>query len=193
MSIINDALKKVQQNIGNSGKKSSTETPFPLNQDTLPPPVRIPKSLFGKQSNTNLATKPLSVAEKAQSNSSTIAAVAVISEQRKYQKILVTLCGLICVTLICLIFYLFYVFSTTHPNPNPAAPAVAAKPAKPIDPIVLQGIMVRDNKNVALINDEIYEVGESVKGRKILNIDEDKVQILDHRKVRTLYLKKKKN
>jgi hypothetical protein len=188
MSIINDALKKVQQTISKNEKKSPEKTvpPFPLNQDTVLPPQRIPKSLLGIHSSQLPKT---SLSEKVQSNSATIASALPLPEHRKYQKILITLCGLICAILVCMIVYLAFIFSSTRPT----GIVVAKKEkAKPVEEIVLKGIMVRDDKNMALINDEIYEAGETVKGRKILKITEDSVQILDHHRVKTISVKTKK-
>jgi hypothetical protein len=52
-------------------------------------------------------------------------------------------------------------------TPAPVAPTPAAKP-KPV--LNIQGVMAQGSKNVALINDGIYEEGSVVEGQKILKI-----------------------
>ena len=43
-----------------------------------------------------------------------------------------------------------------------------------------------DSKQLALINDEIYEEGSMVQGKKIMNISLNEVKLLDHGKITTL-------
>ena len=190
MSIINDALKKVQKSIEKN--PPAPKVPFfPTNQNSdtniLPLP-RIPK-LFLDSPRTKAPQNP-QIQPKL--NRSSVASAMILPHQKKQQKILIALCGSICTILIFLTGYLFYLFGTTHPAAI-VKPVEPKKVAKISESIVLQGIMKMDDKNVALINDDIYEVGESVRGKKILSIAIDNVQIQDHRKVKTLYVKKKPN
>ena len=70
-------------------------------------------------------------------------------------------------------------------------PAPKPQKAAPKDTLALSGIMTMDNKKVALINNEIYEVGETVQGMKIVDIAPDSVQIKMGGKVKTLKIRKK--
>ena len=50
-------------------------------------------------------------------------------------------------------------------------------PPPPPGTLVVSGIVAMGSKQVALINNEIYEVGDIVDGKKILNISLDQVEI----------------
>src|SRR5437868_7506864 len=105
MSIIYNALKKVQRDIEkNSQKKSennaeNSSAPKPLPFGFTPntailPTSRIPKSLLE-------FNKPVSPEKTRQTfNSATITAALSLLNQKKYQKMLIGLGGLICVLLI---------------------------------------------------------------------------------------------
>jgi len=177
MSIIYDALKKVQAKIEKNSKNKTLS--YALSEDTaiLPPP-RIPKSFL------NPVLKPVMPSTQRQNNIQSTAAG--LTGQTQYQRTLIALCGVICVVLIFLIGYLMYLFGITRPNDT-------AGKARNFDEIVLQGIMIKDDKNVALINDEIYEVGETIKGKQILQIGVNSIQIKDRWKVKTLFVKQKPN
>ena len=58
------------------------------------------------------------------------------------------------------------------------------------DTLQLKGTMLTNNKYVALINNEIYEIGEYIDSAKIINITLEKVELLDDTQIRTLYVKK---
>jgi hypothetical protein len=63
----------------------------------------------------------------------------------------------------------------------------ASKPRKyKTGELVLNGTSLIDGKKVALINDEIYEVGEVINGNKITSIDLNKVELLGDEKIITL-------
>jgi len=52
--------------------------------------------------------------------------------------------------------------------------------------IVLNGIMLMGEKRVALINNKIYEVGDSIDGKEILSISPEMVKIKDGENIKTL-------
>lgn len=54
------------------------------------------------------------------------------------------------------------------------------------DELVLNGTSLIDGKNVALINDEIYEIGDTVNGMTIISIDKNNVELSNEEKVITL-------
>ena len=52
------------------------------------------------------------------------------------------------------------------------------------------GIMTMDEKNVALINNEIYEVGDMINGMKIMDITLNSVKLLHNKRIQTLKVSK---
>jgi len=52
--------------------------------------------------------------------------------------------------------------------------------------LVLNGTSLIDGKRVALINDEIYEIGEMVNGKKITSINLNQIELLDNETIITL-------
>ena len=181
MSIINDALKKVQANID----KKTGPPAIGRDQDLslLQPPRRIQSLLntdkilptIPKEPKKNLLPEPQTITSSI--------ARAILPAQQKENKILIFLGVLITVILILLAGYQFYLFGLTRVDLNPGAKRHT------FDHIIVQGIMTNEGKNTALINDEIYEAGQTVMGKKIMNISVDSVQILDRRKLKTLKVK----
>ncbi|HQP10039.1 MAG TPA: hypothetical protein PKV41_01490 [Candidatus Omnitrophota bacterium] len=52
--------------------------------------------------------------------------------------------------------------------------------------LVLNGTSLIDGKRVALINDEIYEVGDTVDGNKIISIEMNQIELSDNEVITTL-------
>lgn len=71
-----------------------------------------------------------------------------------------------------------------------ATPApIAATPVQPKVPdstLVLNGTMQNDKSTAALINNEVYEVGDVVEGKKITSITLNKVELTDNQGVVTV-------
>ncbi len=61
-------------------------------------------------------------------------------------------------------------------NKLPAAKAVESKPSLP-DNLVLSGILVSEDENLALIDDKILRIGDTVDGATIVDILPDRVEI----------------
>ncbi|MCA9400341.1 MAG: hypothetical protein KC713_01845 [Candidatus Omnitrophica bacterium] len=57
------------------------------------------------------------------------------------------------------------------------------------EPLILSGTMMMGNERVAIINDDVYEVGESIQGKKIINITLKKVDLIAGGKITTLFVK----
>jgi hypothetical protein len=78
---------------------------------------------------------------------------------------------------------------SVSPPPFSVAPTPDVKNSpKPLTKnLNINGIMTMGDKNVALINNEIYEVGDMVNGMEIVVISLDRVQVLDQGKVRTFH------
>jgi len=52
--------------------------------------------------------------------------------------------------------------------------------------LVLNGTSLIDGKRVALINDEIYQIGETIDGKKIISINLNKIELSDDETIITL-------
>ena len=52
--------------------------------------------------------------------------------------------------------------------------------------LFLNGTMIIDNKKAALINNEIYKIGDTIAGKKIINITLEGVELLDDNGIITL-------
>ncbi|MBU4332883.1 MAG: hypothetical protein KKD07_00400, partial [Candidatus Omnitrophica bacterium] len=57
--------------------------------------------------------------------------------------------------------------------------------------IVLSGALMAEDKRVALINNDVYEIGESIDEKIITNISLNEVELLDKNGVRTIIKVKK--
>ena len=198
MSIINDALKKVQSKIEKNALSAWTQpspTPPPVlgrDQEHILTSPRIPKSLFnsdtvvssfGKKTPTILKPSKEFDSKIPKPTAPTIATSAFsISSQRKFQHIMIGVGLLICGTLIFLIGFLLYTVNLNRPGNLTSA----QKTHTTSNQIVIQGIMTKDEKNMALINDKIYEEGQTVMGKEIVSISLDSVQIKDRGKIKTL-------
>ncbi len=173
MSIIDDALRKAQSNLS---KAKGKETPAPIN---------TPQS--AKNSST-----------PTQNN-------AVPKTRTPTTKIIPLLVIPICLGAI----FFFFVFNKKSPKtwvitkglPFPKSDTIkkqfpSIKPrTKPLPKInyaqgtlILNGTSIIDNNRVALINNNIYSVGEIVNGKKILNISNKNVE-LENETGEIIYLK----
>jgi hypothetical protein len=198
MSIIHDALEKVQENLrkksGSVAAINSTPEDQKPAQDAAaspPPPTAVPGAP---------AVSP------AKKNWDTVILLEILA--------------------LCLVVGILFVFqpqifrslyrskpvksdhislpqSPQRPLSTPAAPSsISVRPAatQPVlmdpagEPLILNGIMMLEkNKIVALINDEIYKSGDSVQGRKITNITLENVELSDGQETVTLQIRPKKN
>ena len=171
MSIIHDALKKAQN------------------------------KLEGKQ-NTD-ASEKMQSAERIETASSAVPSRQTMSQPQSASSSPIPLIlGLSLLALACLLFFLFPYLKKSKPQTPPqqisvqpqatlpktipttavAAPPVTAPAQGTVSPagaLTLNGIMMTGKKQVALINNKIYEVGDMVNDKKIIDITMDKVELLD--------------
>ncbi|MDP2653890.1 MAG: hypothetical protein Q8Q08_07660 [Candidatus Omnitrophota bacterium] len=175
MSIINDALKKVQNNLQSNGAGPEKVLPIPqaapaLQAASVPPAAAVrvppPKPEKIRQAAETVIT-PQTVADKSAG---------------KKEGLIIGICVLICAVLVFLIIYLVGEY-----NRSRTWMGKAGSPHR----IVIKGIMAMGDRNVLLINDEVYEVGDSVQGKKIVKISLDRVEFLDRGRVRTFRVSKK--
>jgi len=76
-------------------------------------------------------------------------------------------------------------------KPVPVLHPEKEKPGQKYAQLVLTGIVTMNDRRVALINNEIYEIGDFVDGRKIVTIAIDKVELQDENGIITLPVKGK--
>ncbi len=82
-------------------------------------------------------------------------------------------------------------FLSLQPQPaDPPSSNAAASPQKTKPPFKLQGIMVMEGKNVALINNDIYEAGDTVENIEILSISSKQITVLENGEEKTLRVSK---
>lgn len=189
MSIINDALKKTQLSFKKKDKPPVQETKQedPANQNTSNVYEKFHKqqadqrnaSIPGKGPKGKEADKKTSALQSAKKWIKTSAVVAV-----------------------CLLFLSgsFFLLSRLKPVQDfirsikkDSAPSRAyiakripkKRTYKPGE-LVLNGTSLIDGKRVALINDEIYEVGETINGNKITSINLNRVELRNNEKTITL-------
>ncbi len=163
MSIINDALKKTQQNFNKQ-----------KDQDI--------SSLYEK-----LHTKPRAESPESPSDEKTPA-----PQKSNPKKIFLLFLSIAAIAF--LLSFLLITFFSKSPSKYKSVAKIksmvdkeTAKFIKPPEPkrtyekneLFLNGTMQMEGKTIALINDQIYEVGDSVNGKKITDIRLDGVELLD--------------
>ena len=186
MSIINDALKKVQANLKNNPSAISPVKPQPYED--------APKRTFTSTPSLTVKTqteKPVSPQPQSSELSFFILTVLIL---------------IIGVGIYLSINPPANMFQKTTPPqtikevivPSPVAVAVPAPTVAPQQqattnlppqgdqPLVLSGIALGGPQNTALINGRMYKVGDTVQGKTIVNITADNVELTEDGKTITL-------
>ena len=189
MSIINEALKKTQTNLDNIKEKvlPAGNDQIPLREKPWQKPAVQPSPVFRP-----IPPSPSPVV-------TAIPEAARASSQRKpagKRWYFIVLAEILALGLIAWILFIIQpqVFrSSRRPKmpssigvtrpvaalPQPAPAASALRYAPPRNNLVLNGIMMNQNKMVALINGEIYEVGDYIGEQKVNKITLDRVELRD--------------
>lgn len=187
MSIINDALKKTQVHLKKTESKEDKK-PEPK-QENPTTPTNIYEKLYKKsreKQNTQNQTGP---------KKDTSTPDAPLRAAKKWFKtviaIIVLLAGLSGGFLFISRSPGTRKFLNSLKKDRPSSKgAIAKHPPKArkykAGELVLNGTSLIDGKRVALINDEIYEIGEVIDGNKITSIDLNKVELLGDEKIITL-------
>ena len=171
MSIINDALKKVQNNLdSHQGLQKRPVTPAPV----------VPSA------GVAVAPPPPSVAPRPAVNPTVTAPTQpAVTKTKTHLKetLLIGLCLLICFGLTGAIIMVvkYYVQAKQPVEINDSV----------LNDLQINGVLMRGDKKVVLINGEIYEVGELINGFQILNIDFDHVQIVVGSRVKKIKVQNK--
>lgn len=165
MSIIADALKKVQFNLEKNkpvqkgtGKTDRAEAPSITRRTTVP---------------TTPSAQP---ADNKQL-------------KKKKEKLLIALCSIVCIVLLILFGIVIVQFAKDRqPQRAPTGPVAAQPVVKSYsNGYLIEGIMTRpDNTSMVLINNEIYEVGDIIGSMTILSISPDHITVEENGRQRIL-------
>lgn len=190
MSIINEALKKTQTNLDNIKEKvvAAADDRISVGQKTWQQPAAQPSQTFTPKPSSAPAVTPVPETKHAFSQGKP-------AGKRWYLIVFAEILGLglIVWTLFIIqprLFRSSYQPKTSSPavKPHPVttpqpAHAVAVSHETRITPaqsnLALKGIVMNQNKMVALINGGIYETGDYVDGKRISKITLDSVELLD--------------
>jgi len=189
MSIINDALKKTQLNF-KKPKRNAKKEAEPKEQPS--------------QDITNVYEKMYKIREDQRSSSAKAQIVATKELPPEgpllhfVKKVLKPL--LIFISVVAFIWVGFYLLSRYEPaqdffqslkGTNNFSRSSARRPVpkkrkyKPGE-LILNGLSIIDGRRVALINDKIYEIGETIDGKKISSIGLNQVELRDDQKIITI-------
>jgi type II secretory pathway component PulC len=85
------------------------------------------------------------------------------------------------ILLLALVIYAYHPLVTKHLHGSTKKPVIATAPktmeaAAPSN-MVLNGVLMSDNNQTALINNQFYHLGDSVNGMKIINIELNNVKL----------------
>jgi MSHA biogenesis protein MshK len=203
MSIINDALKKVHLNLE---KKQPLPAQLPKQQPS-PSPARPLKSPWEMkmpmpEEKPVVPPAPKSPAPSAPQTPTVKqpplrpVSPKAPSRRKTNETLLVVIALLVCVVLLAMILLLVHEYMSSRPAPKPAKPVpvpiltIPAPSSK--SKLVINGIMDKGGKNVALINNEIYEVGETVNGMTITKISLETIEFVDSKGAVKVYKVNKK-
>ena len=177
MSIINDALKKAQKNMSPDGSPPASQEGFPGDgKETAP---QLGDERFSKSANEAPAAK----------NSGTTTSPPAGHPrpplppknknnplpQSRQSRTFVWI-GAAVIFLLALAAGLSKFFGQWPFGPNSRQTDSARLPESP-DGLLVSGIMTMGDKRVALINDEIYELGDIVNGMRIVEIEADQIHL----------------
>ena len=186
MSIINDALKKTQLNIKRPKRKQKKEADQPQADGQKVSNV-YEKLYKNRQKKTGTSSPKVAQGQKP----------ATPKKKQKTKSRLPALLKLI-IFLACAAAAVLFLkdyqplqdafpdkfqkrSSTQYYRPKP----VKKRKYKPGE-LILNGTSTIDGKKVALINDEIYELGDSVNGKEIISIGLNRVELTDNKKIFTI-------
>lgn len=182
MSIINDALKRAQVNLKKTEEKQDNE-----DGPSDPGAINVYEKLYKAQDGLPGVSPGHQTRKKKRSKD--------IPPRRakKFGTILVAILCFLCVSGIFLLGMRyhpaekFFRSVTAKSNSLSTRPPIAhippaERPYKTGE-LVLNGTSLIDGKRVALINDEIYEIGETVEGKEIIGISLNRVELRDGQKI----------
>lgn len=196
MSIINDALKKAQASLNKRTYKDITKSyqkietlnekpknkPAPLQPSSAVPQIkRRPES---QQRNEEPQNMTIWVGTSAITACIILTGLYYIIKPSAEQNTTVKISPIVVTQ------------STMEQTAQPIRPQPPQRISRPFIPkqdnLILSGISIIAGRKVAIINDKIYELGESVKGRKIVDIRRKEVDLLENGKILTIDVRGKR-
>lgn len=191
MSIINDALKKTQQAFKPKKKDKVQEDPKPNDEATLNVYEKMYAERDKKKKLSDAVSKAGGRSAKGEKSNTT----------KKSPGIFKTIFAAI--FLIASVSFSFIFLSNHTPlqkflgsspitfgkkenSRSKIAKYIPKKRKYTAKDLVLNGISIVAGHKVALINDEIYQVGDMVNNKEITNIDRDEVKLQDDEKIYTI-------
>lgn len=178
MSIIADALKKVQVNLENRSQKTEAK-PAAVQRDAssvrkISPPPEAPP----------FRTPDVSHSETASSVERPAKRIG-----KKKEIALIVFCITVCLTLVILLGIVIVRFAKSHAVPIAPAPKPSATQAPKSyagNEYLIEGIMSMEDKSVVLINNQIHEVGDQVGPFTITSIAPDHITVDENGRTRIL-------
>ncbi len=217
MSIINDALKKVQNQLDKQEPGAPQPNPADTNTHNMentnppPPPPQKPPAETGKDMAQFIPQKEKTSTPKEPTTPMPTLKSAKKSPEIHWSQVLRS--SLILIVLVSVTVYIYTTYtskaisaqryqikskpiSISLPSAEdikeiilPAAQTTAAaKPKR--NGLVVSGIITSGARNAALINDQIYEVGDMLEGNEIVNITERTVEVRENGEIKTLHLER---
>lgn len=210
MSIINEALKKTQTNLDNIKEKAP-----PVTEDRVSSGQKAWQQPASQPSRTFTPAVPSSAPVVSPDPQAQRASPRGKSAGKRWYLIVLAEILVLGLAAWTLFIFQPQLFRSSHqakktspagngitriqqPNPvalSPQSPPLmptmspaTRSPARPLGKsnLVLNGIMIKQNKMIALINGGIYETGDFVAGKEIKKITLDRVELTDGEEVTTL-------
>jgi len=172
MSIIHNALKKTQNQLDKkNGDKTKIYETFKQSR------------LASKPSSTSTNIRSIHTAKKTET----------ANKETFGKKPILFILGTFLVGAGFFLAFLIFKKPSTTPDRSSPAPSYVIKETHYGNTVklILNGTMMKGDKMIALINNEIYELGDSINGMKIENITLDGVELLNNGKIVTLRLRPK--
>jgi hypothetical protein len=171
MSIIHDALRKTQNKMDNKDPKAPGQPGPDPTSDAQKDVNVIYEKLHQKKVDHSAPPGTSGKSGKGQ------------PEKNTNQGGPVFLLFLLIIALAGTVYFIYFKGKKINlPKPHFSSNPSRSLKTKPVptyreNEIVLNGTMMMGDRQVALINNEIYELGESVKGKKIVSISLQKVEL----------------
>jgi hypothetical protein len=199
MSIIHDALKKTQANLNNNNEPKKSPEPNMNSSEPNKSEHNTPQEMQSIYDKLHKKPEPI-VPPPTKNNPGKSAKKTAARQENSVMNFLgIILCILIISGAIWFIYEYYskdlgkkgmdfkkvlnfkpkklnFGFGTKSKNSKPLS---AANNNLPPGAIILNGITSMGDKRVALINNEIYQVGETIEGKKITDISMEKVELVD--------------
>ena len=191
MSIINDALKKTQQAFKPKKKDKVQEDPKP--QDTSN--INVYEKMYKERDKNKELSDAVAKSRKQSSKGSET------QTSNRAPEIFKTIFAFI--FLVASLSFSFKFLSNHEPlqkflgsssfsigkkqtSRSKIAKYIPKKRKYKADDLFLNGISLIDGAKIALINDEIYQIGDIVNNKKITSITHDEVELQDDEKIYTI-------